>query len=1299
VAAGVQDVSGNALAAPVTTTFTTGTGADLVAPTVASVSPANGANGVPTNAVVQLRFSKRIDPYTVNGGTFYVYAQDTGMPVAANISVSADGLTATLAPAGALQTETSYTMQVTNGITDLEGQGLPYSNWSFTTGLTAASTGPTVVSVSPQNGAAGVPVNARVDVLMSVPVDAVSVVNGTVTVNAGGVSVAGVLGVSGSDVTFTPSSLLAASTSYTVNVSGITDQAGNVVVPFSSTFTTGTSGVANTTQPLVVGVSPANNATGVSVTTSVVLTFNEAIDPATVNASTFTVSVNGLSGGVAGSYTVSGSTVTFTPATPLPGNATVQVIAPYFGVQSVTGLTSNNYFSSQFTTAAVTDTTAPQVVMVTPGNGMSGVGLNAVVTLTFSKSLNPNTVTASNFGLLANGSKLGISLSHSADNSVVTLSAGILPATSVVTVLATSGVTDLSGNALSSFESSFTTGAADTGHPAVVSQRPGNSATGVPLNSSVVLYLSEAMNTGTVTGALHVSQNGVLASGNVQVTDNGQVVTFTPTAPWQNNALIQVFLDNTALDVDGSPLSPYQGSFTTAVDTSTVASAVVSTSPAYGTGGVPTNVVIELAYNEPLNPATVNSTNVILQPGFYTPLVASTVNLLGGGTIIQIIPNAPLAANTQYVYQVSNLQGSNGLAVAHNYWFFTTGSGTDTVAPTVVSVSPPNGSTNVGDNIDVHVVFSKAIDPVTVSASSIQLTGGGTTQVADAISFGNNNQSVVLVPHGPLPDNTVMTLAISGVLDVAGNAVVAQTTTFKTGTGPDLTSPVVVAENPYANETGVPLNAAIQLQANKPLDPGSVNGNTLQVQDSTTGQYVAGSYSVSADGRTASFVPSAALAVSRTFNVYFQNRGITDLAGNTLSCAGLCNFSFTTGAAANTVGPQVVGVSPANGLTGVPINAQVVVQFTEPVDGATLGQVVLSGSSGNVNGSERLTNGNQTLTLVPVVPLATNTTYTVTVAAGVQDVSGNALAAPVTTTFTTGTGADLTTPSVVAAGLNSTSSLSATDTFNRANQNPIASPWTSLDPIHLGTGQILNNQFESSVVGNSDSVNTGTSPWPNDQGSKITVGALNSSSYMGVDLRAQNLGTASGKTYRCYVGPGATGSGSIPWGIQFYSAGNFYQLASGTLTGGIQAGDTLEADVTGTLITLFHNGISVGSVSDSNLSSGQPGIFTAPGGSTANSIILGWSGLVVSGAGNPVVQVRFSKPIDPLTATTSTLIVYPTSTGIPVSGTVTVSGDGLTATFTPAAPFSTTVTYQVQVTNGILDLEGQPISTFYSTFQ
>ncbi len=1107
----LTDVAGNPLVNPGSFTFSTGAVSDTSRPQITNVSPLDGASGVPTNAVVQLQFNKRIDPFTVSSSTFYVYPRDTGMPIAGSIAVSPDGLTAKLTPAVPLQSETTYQVIVTNGITDLEGQATSYFEPAFTTGVGAATTAPVVVSVSPPSGAAGVPVNARVDVVVSAPVSAASVVSGTVVVSAGGTPVTGTLSVSSDrmTVTFVAGSLLAASMAYTVNVSGLTDQAGNTVVPFASSFTTGTSGVADTTRPSVVNVSPTTNASGVAVSSNIVLTFSKAVDPSTVNNSTVPIALNGsLFPVLAGNYAVNGNTVTFTPLSPLPGNTLIYIGVYFNGVTDLAG-NGTNGFSSTFTTAAVADTTAPAVVMVTPGNGATGIGLNATVVLTFSKSLNANTITTNNFGLLVNGSKLGISLSHSADNRVVAMSTGTLPATSTVTVVATSGVTDLSGNALSNFQSAFTTGVADAVQPAVVSQRPGNSATGVPLNTSVVLYLNEAMNAGTVPGALHVSQNGVLVSGTVQVTDSGQVVQFTPSSPWQNNALIQVFMDNTAVDVNGNSLNAYQGSFTTMADTSAVAPAVVSTSPAYGTSGVPTNVVIDLGFNEPLNPATVNTTTVILQPGFNTPVVSSTVSLVGGGTIIQITPNAPLAANTQYVFQVFNgVQGANGLALPPGYWFFTTGSGTDTVAPAVLSVSPPNGSRNVGDNIDVHVVFSKPIDPLTASGSSIQLTGGGTTQVADAISFSNNNQSVVLVPHGPLPDNTVMTLAISGVTDAAGNAVAAQTTQFTTGTGPDLVAPAVVAENPYNGESSVPLNAVIQLQVNEPVDPGSVNSSTLQVQDSTTGQNVAGSYSVSADGQTVIFVPSAPLAVSRTFYVYFAGRGITDLAGNQLTGGVLSNFSFTTGTTANTTQPQVIGVSPANGLTGVPINAQVVVQFSEPVDGAMLGQVVLSGGSGNVTVTERLTNGNQTLTLVPVVPLATNTTYTVTVA-GVQDVSGNTLAAPVTTTFTTGTGADLTPPSVV------------------------------------------------------------------------TVSPLD----------------------------------------------------------------------------------------------GASGVPT-----------------------NAVVQLQFSKRIDPFTVTAGTLQVRPSSTGIPIAGSITVSADGLTATFTPSAPLASGSSYQILATSGVSDLQGQTLSFFFTSF-
>jgi hypothetical protein len=154
------------------------------------------------------------------------------------------------------------------------------------------------------------------------------------------------------------------------------------------------------------------------------------------------------------------------------------------------------------------------------------------------------------------------------------------------------------------------------------------------------------------------------------------------------------------------------------------------------------------------------------------------------------------------------------------------------------------------------------------------------------------------------------------------------------------------------------------------------------------------------------------LAVGRSHSVFFANQGITDVEGNLLGCTILCNFSFTTGQVTDTVGPNVLGVSPADKLSGVPINAQVVIQFDEPIDRLTLNQVSLSGGSGTVNVIATLTNGNQTLTLTPVVPLAASTLYTLTIGA-VQDLSGVLLATPVTTTFTTGTGVDLIAPQVV----------------------------------------------------------------------------------------------------------------------------------------------------------------------------------------------------------------------------------------------------------------------------------------------
>jgi large repetitive protein len=324
----ITDVGALPLANPGSFSFTTGAVPDTTTPSVTSASPANSEAGVPVNAVLQLHFSKPVLPWTVTSSTFQV-TYGTSSVLTGTISVSSDGQTATLTPSQPLNSFTTYYVQATSGITDMEGNGLTAFGSSFITGVATDAFAPTVLTMSPANGASGTPINIRLDLALSAQVSAASVGSNAVVLSAGGVPVTGTvtLSTSGTTLTFVPSTLLAASTAYSVTASGFTDQAGNAVVPFTSSFTTGTSGVANTTVPTVVTVSPVNGARAVSANSPIVLTFNEAVDATTINDTTVPISVGGISGMLAGSYTLdsTGTVVTFTPLSPLPGSATIMV--------------------------------------------------------------------------------------------------------------------------------------------------------------------------------------------------------------------------------------------------------------------------------------------------------------------------------------------------------------------------------------------------------------------------------------------------------------------------------------------------------------------------------------------------------------------------------------------------------------------------------------------------------------------------------------------------------------------------------------------------------------------------------------------------------------------------------------------------------------------------------------------------------------------------------------------------------------------------------------------------------------
>ena len=99
-------------------------------------------------------------------------------------------------------------------------------------------------------------------------------------------------------------------------------------------------------------------------------------------------------------------------------------------------------------------------------------------------------------------------------------------------------------------------------------------------------------------------------------------------------------------------------------------------------------------------------------------------------------PKNNLAANTTYTARITtgarDLAG-NALAV-NKVWSFTTGTATDTKAPTVSSTVPANGATGVALSKRVSATFSEAMNPLTINNANFTLTDG-VTPVTGTVAY------------------------------------------------------------------------------------------------------------------------------------------------------------------------------------------------------------------------------------------------------------------------------------------------------------------------------------------------------------------------------------------------------------------------------------------------------------------------------------------------------------------------------------------------------------------------------------
>jgi hypothetical protein len=370
----------------------------------------------------------------------------------------------------------------------------------------------------------------------------------------------------------------------------------------------------------------------------------------------------------------------------------------------------------------------------------------------------------------------------------------------------------------------------------------------------------------------------------------------------------------------------------------------------------------------------------------------------------------------------------------------------DSTAPTITTVEPANGATDVSTVPSVKVTFNEAMDASTISTSTIELRTAGNALVASTVTYNASTRTATLVPSASLAVSSTYTVTVKGgstdprVKDLSGNALAANSSaTFTTWATPlcnpcSIWSTSTLPGTPAVTDpSGVELGVKFRADAD-----GYITGVRFYKAASNTGTHIGSLWTAAgAPLASATFVnesPSGwqevtfAAPIPVTANSvyvasyyapngnyagdagYFTSAGTDSLLLHALSdseAGGNGVYSYGTGSTfpgntysatnywvdvlytgtsgADTTAPTVTAVSPTASATGVSTSATVSATFSEAMTAAsftTSTAYLRDPSNATVAATVSYSVGTKTVTLTPSAALATDTTYTATIKGG-----------------------------------------------------------------------------------------------------------------------------------------------------------------------------------------------------------------------------------------------------------------------------------------------------------------------------
>ena len=837
---------------------------------------------------------------------------------------------------------------------------------------------------------------------------------------------------------------------FTISSSGTWDT-GGLCLFVAGTTTTGSGTLTNTTLPTVT-FDPANSDDDVQPTENITLTFNHAMrntdDSALTNTSVdslITLKVNNSSGAdIAFDATIDSDkkVITINPNSNLTGQQNVYVAIG----ATVEDQTCGQAITAANATFTIVDTDVPTLTSSTPTDGATEVGVNDNIVLNFSKAVDAESgniiIYKSSDDSEVESIPVGNAKVSGSGSTQVTINpaATLDSSTNYYVQIAATAFDDSSSNSYAGINDkttlNFTT--ADVAAPTLSSSTPADGATGIAVDTNIVLNFNEAVDAESGNIIIYKSSDNSqvesIPVGDSKVSGSGSTaITINPSSTLDGSTAYYVQVAATAFDDSSS--NSYAGisdattlNFTTAdIGAPTLSSSV----PTDGATGIGVNANIVLTFNEAVD---AESGNIVIYKSSDDSEVESipvgNAKVSGSGsTEITINPATTLDSLTGYYVQVAATafddSSSNSYAGITNTTTlnFTTA---DVEAPTL-TFSPLDSATGIADNTNITITFDEAIrntenseltDTNVDSLITLKETNSSGSNIDFDATIDSDKKIITINPDSDFSSEQVIYVAIGATVeDSSDNAISASNITF-TVAAP--TSPPSLTFSPSDNSASIAVDTNITITFDKAIrhidntDITDTNIDSLITLRKTNSSGVGIPFNATIDStnKVITINPSSNFSSSQVVYVAI-GAAVEDYYNNAISSS---SITFTV---VDTAAPTIT-FNPSNSDTDVTVSSNITLTFNEAIrntnntaltDSNVDSLITLKDSDedgDNISFDATIDSDKKIITINPDSNFSSEQTVYVAIGATVEDSSDNAI----TATDITFTAADSTPPTL-----------------------------------------------------------------------------------------------------------------------------------------------------------------------------------------------------------------------------------------------------------------------------------------------